>query len=299
MPCYVPLRAFRTTAGAIVFKERGEDVHSQLWLPCGRCIGCKLERSRQWALRCVHEASLHEHNCFVTLTYADENLPPRSSLEYKHFQDFMKRLRWRFPLRDGWDVSYFAAGEYGELNWRPHWHACLFGVDFYDREVFKSSKGNTLFTSRTLEELWPFGLSSVGELTFETAAYTARYCTKKITGQMAETHYRRVDPETGEIYYLTPEMCRMSLKKPIAKGWFEKWHKDVYPHDYVVVRGKEMKPPKYYDKLLERDFPDVLDDVKFRREVEALESAYDNTFTRLMVKQQCANARLSLKTRSL
>lgn len=296
MPCFVPLRAFKTAQGAIVFKEKGNDVLSQLWLPCGRCIGCKLERSRQWAMRCVHEASLHESNAFVTLTYDDAHLPYRSSLDYSHFQKFMKRLRKRMRVQ----CSFVVAGEYGDLNWRPHWHALLFGVNFSDSVPMRMLRAHeSLRRSPLLEELWPFGHSSIGDVNFETAAYVGRYCTKKITGQLAESHYRRIDQDTGEIYHLTPEMLRCSNRRPIGKGWFERFRSDVYPHDYVVVRGKEMKPPKYYDTLLDREFPDVLEDVKFQREIDALENGLDNTFQRLQVKQQVVTAGLAQFRRNL
>ena len=94
VPCFHPLDAWQCSNGDVVFTDNlaRNDVIRRLSLPCGRCVGCRLERSRQWAVRCMHEASMHMFNSFVTLTY-DDHLPEYNSLNYKHFQDFMKRLR--------------------------------------------------------------------------------------------------------------------------------------------------------------------------------------------------------------
>lgn len=173
MPCFFPLQAYKSDAGTISFSERpGCSVHFALELPCGQCVGCRLERSRQWAMRCLHESSLYERNCFLTLTYSDEFLPFRGQLRYRDFQGFMKRLR-KFastPLR------FFMCGEYGTLNMRPHYHALIFGFDFDDKVPFRLlDSGCRIYNSSRLEKLWYFGASSVGAVTFESAAYTARY----------------------------------------------------------------------------------------------------------------------------
>src|SRR4051794_29862641 len=103
MPCFRPLKGYRarvtnpdTGKRSIVFNARKGFNDLPVDLPCGQCIGCRLERSRQWAIRCSHEAKLHEENCFITLTYAPEHLPPGGTLVVKDFQDFMKRLRFEF-----------------------------------------------------------------------------------------------------------------------------------------------------------------------------------------------------------
>src|SRR6187549_2683574 len=91
MPCYHPFTAYQLDDGRIVFAERGK-VKRSVVLPCGHCIGCRLERSRQWAVRCMHEAQLHDVSSFVTLTYDDSHLPYHGSLDYTHFQKFIDRL---------------------------------------------------------------------------------------------------------------------------------------------------------------------------------------------------------------
>lgn len=300
MACYTPLRAWQCADGQVVFHDRVPDIVRRLDLACGQCIGCRLERSRQWAMRCMHEASLYERNAFVTLTYADEFVPADGSLRYEPFQKFMKRLRERYRRRNSTDIRFYMCGEYGSKNFRPHFHACLFNFDFDDKVFFKrTAAGSNIYTSAELDSLWPFGFASVGDVTFESAGYVARYCVQKVTGKASASYYSRVDQDTGEIYQLVPEFNKMSLKPGIGAPWLEKWQADVYPHDYVIVRGVKVRPPKYYDVKFGIGFPDELDEIKFSRESNAKRLAGDNSYDRLAVKKRVQDARLSQLTRSL
>lgn len=283
-------------AGEVVFHaHRRHDIFGSLELPCGQCIGCRLERSRQWAMRCVHESKLHEHSCFVTLTYDDHHVPSGGSLDYTHFQKFMKRTRKLLG-----PVRFFMAGEYGDQLGRPHFHALLFGIDFHDKKIFKNpSHGQKLFTSETLSKLWPYGFASVGACTFESAAYVARYCLKKVTGDASESHYSRLDLDTGEIYQLTPEFAHMSLKPGIGYGWYEKFGSEVYHTDKVLIDGQLVKPPKFYDKKQKKLHPDDFEEIQMKRELDAHLKSLDNTPARLAVKESVTRARLSFKKRSL
>jgi len=284
MPCYSPLSGYRSKVvnpngrRNIVFNIREGVADEPVDLPCGRCIGCRLERSRQWAIRCVHEASLHSDNCYITLTYNPESLPDGGSLVLEHYQLFMKRLRqWhRRSLRKQkikWNKKYairfFHCGEYGEKFRRPHYHACLFNFDFPDKIEWKKINGHQYYTSPLLEQLWPHGFSTISDVTFDSAAYVARYITKKITGDAAADHYQTVNIKTGEIHELKPEYTTMSRRPGIAADWLKKYSSDVYPADSVVVRGREMKPPKFYDRLFELDDPVLFDEIKRRRELAA------------------------------
>lgn len=296
MPCYHPLHGYHskyvnpTGKRSWVSKLSHAISAERLSIPCGRCIGCRLERSRQWALRCVHEAQLHEDNAFITLTYSPENVPYGGTLIKKHFQDFMKRVRKK---HDGQRLSYFHCGEYGERTRRPHYHALLFGLDFPDKVLFrKSQDGSQIFTSDRLSALWPLGFSTTGAVTFESAAYVARYVMKKITGDDAEKHYEVIEPETGEVMRLLPEYTTMSLKPAIAKSWFAEFKGDAYPSDFVVLRGQKMKPPKFYDRLLELEDPEALALVKARRIEEALLRQGDSTTARLLVREEVKRAQI-------
>lgn len=262
--CTSPLPARRVN-GQIEFLGRSEkgrffsSAASTLQIPCGQCAECRLKRSREWAVRCMHEASLHRDNCFLTLTY-EEDIPGSVSLDYTHFQLFMKRLRSRFPKDK---IGFFTCGEYGETNprtgevdggkYRAHFHAILFGFNFPDRVPCRMLGRSDLYRSALLDELWRFGACKIGDVSFESAAYVARYAMKKVTGDLAPAVYTIIT-EDGECIERRPELLVMSKRPAIGRMWFEKFGKHVYAHDRVIARGKEMQPPRYYDKLL----PDVV-----------------------------------------
>lgn len=313
MACYHPLDAWHhPSEKKPLLSYNPKLCHSvvpDFTLPCGRCVGCRLDRSRKWAIRCMHEAQMHADNCFITLTYDDLKLPERPegiapaniSLHYPDFQKFMKRLRKAFRRKN---VRFYMAGEYGENFGRPHFHACLFGLDFPDRDFLsRSPSGSVIYRSAILEKLWPFGFSSVGDFDFKSAAYVARYCMKKITGDAADAHYETIDPLTGEIFWREPEFNRMSLKPGIGATWFDKYKTDVFPHDHVIVNSKPVGVPRYYDKLFERADCDNLHTLEVKIKPDRLKKAQlfidDNTPERLLVKEQVAHANLVRLKRKL
>lgn len=279
----------RSSSGVAVLSADAKIFNLQL--PCGQCVGCRLERSRQWAVRVMHEASLHQDNCFVTLTYDDEHCPPDGGLHHRHFQLFLKRLRKHFSDRN---IRYYMCGEYGGNFGRPHFHAILFNCNFADYSLWrKSTSGASLYRSATLERLWPYGYSSIGAVTFESAAYTARYIMKKQTGFGSASKYETLDESTGEIFSRRPEYNRMSLKPGIGADWFKKYSSDVFPHDRVVRDGVESKPPRYYDKLFKAVDPDAFNLIKDKRFLDMSDAYKDNTPQRLVAKEIVASAKLS------
>lgn len=294
MTCYHPLEAWRVD-GEITFNSAKRGLGKPLKLPCGQCIGCRLERSRQWAIRCMHEASLYENNCFITLTYSDAHLPVGGTLVLDHFQDFMKRLRKKY----GPNIRFYHCGEYGEKTGRPHYHACLFNFDFPDKQLWTNRNGLPVYRSKSLEKLWPFGISEIGTVTFESAAYVARYIMKKVNGKKADDHYDRFDPNTGEIFRLKPEYTTMSRRPGIGSAWFDKYHADVYPHDRVVVRGREMRPPKFYDTRFEILDPETFEEVKNNREEKAKLWVDNQTEERLNVREKVQQLALKRLPRNL
>lgn len=290
MTCYNPISAWQTESGFVVFNEmKRHGASKAIKLPCGQCTGCRLERSRQWAMRCVHEAQMHKENCFITLTYNDDHLPRRGQLKYSDFQKFMKRLRKKEAHKE---IRFYMGAEYGEENARPHYHACIFGHDWPDKVHHTNSpSGEKIYTSKQLQELWPYGYSSSANVTFKSAAYIARYCLKKVTGKAAEDHYRRFDEE-GE-YQLIPEFNKMSLKPAIGKTWLEKYKDDVYNYDHIIINGAVCSPPKYYDKLLKRWNKDRLEELKEEREQNALVHKAHQTPERLAVRETVHKAQIS------
>ncbi len=231
-------------------------------VPCGHCLGCRGDQARQWAVRIMHEQQMHIYGWFITLTYSNEEIPEYGSLYPEHFRRFIKDLRKRSPGRR---ISYYGCGEYGESTQRPHYHAVLFGAQFLDRYVHPDSSRTGVWRSPTLEASWPHGFSEIGSLTLASASYVAGYVRKKVRKQDYPEHYMRVDPDTGEIVELVPEFARMSLRPAIGRTWLEKYWKDVYPRDFVVFDGVEAKPPRYYDKWMDKNQPDIMEGVRQSR----------------------------------
>lgn len=243
MPCHNPIAAYRSRvknasgSRSLVFSRNEGYQDLELKIPCGQCIGCRLERSREWALRICQESTLHPANSFLTLTYHPRHLPQHGTLVKKHLQDFIKRLRFAsdVPLR------YYACGEYGTESLRPHYHLCLFGTDFKeDRKHYKiTPDGHSLWNSPSLSDRWPFGHAVIGDLNFDTAAYTARYVTKKITGASAPEHYgNRI-----------PEFSLMSRRPGVGDKWRE-LNTDDLDRGLCWFDGGLHKTPKFYEKKL-------------------------------------------------
>jgi len=255
MPCFHPITAYNKIGGGLTWKLH-ESNGTKTTVSCKQCTGCRQEYSRQWALRNMHEASLWLNNIFITLTYDNEHLPEHGTLVKKDFQDFMKRLRKKKGANQHQPIRYYQCGEYGDKFGRPHYHAILFNTNFRDREIIQGQKGLT--QSETLSKLWGKGHSSIGDVTFQSAAYVAGYVQKKINGKKKDAinenglkHYEIITPN-GEIIEKQQEYSTMSRRPGIAGSWFAKHKDDVYPSDNIHINGKEMRPPKYYDRLYEK-----------------------------------------------
>lgn len=313
MPCYKPLKAYKTPTGKIIFYD--SPGVKEFPIPCQRCIGCRLDKSKEWAMRCMHEASLHDQNSFITLTYNDKNLPYNTSLVKEDVQKFFKRLRKRIQPKK---IRYYYCGEYGDKNGRPHYHILLFGYNYPDwvRLPHKSPSGRDLYTSPILEKDWKLGFVQIGDVTYESAAYTARYIMKKVMGKGKD----EIDPKTGlkpyeryaydeltgevtGIHEILPEYTSMSRGRRsdnnggIGYRWHTRYSSDTYK-DSITVNGFPNKVPRYYDQLLQEKNPDLADDIKAQRALKAYEST-DNSPDRLKAREKVAKAKTTKLTRSL
>ena len=286
----------------MVFNRKYGYEDQEIPLPCGQCVGCRLERSRQWAVRIKHEASLHTDNAFLTLTYSEAHVPADYSLVPKHYTDFMKRYRKWLDI----PIRYFMCGEYGDENQRPHYHAIIFGHDFEDKRKYSEKNGNVLYTSKQLDKLWKYGECKIGAVTFESAAYVARYVMKKRLGKDADSHYERVNLETGELYWIEPEYCRMSRgtkKNPnplfqggIGKGWIDKYGDETYTHDSVIINARETKPPRFYDNQRPEE---EIERIKAERARNVQKHAWNQTLARLRVREDVKLAQTKQLRREL
>lgn len=321
MACYHPLRAFDTGLLTDHFKPKYkicgpevERIHApysyvrnglqrsskQVWqdqwitdwipIPCGQCIGCRIDYSRMWADRCILEAKDHENNVFVTLTYDPEHLPKPElvvdvntgevlewpSLVPDDLQKFMKDLRRYYKHHYDHDgIRFYACGEYGEDGGRPHYHLLLFNLPVPDKVYwFTNNDHENIYISDSLSKIWGKGIVTLGEVTWNSAAYVARYVVKKQKGNTKGC----VDIPGHLVTGIKPEFVRMSRCPGIAFNYYDENKDKFYENDEIVisVRGKArtIKPPRYYDKLYDIDCEDpfLMQDIKRKRAESARNS---------------------------
>lgn len=261
MACDFPLKAYRSAS------ERGptgkplltfnplKAINSTqaMEIPCNNCMGCKLERSRQWSVRMMHEAKLYQQNAFLTLTYDAQHVPTNYGLDLRHLQLFIKRLRKSLDHK----IRFFACGEYGDLNGRPHYHAIVFNHDFSDKKIHSYNHQNQpIYISQSLQDVWQLGHATTQDVTHQSCAYVARYVTKKIKmgDDFGAQRYYRLSPIDGQMHSVKPEFATMSTKPGIGFAYTEQFKSDYYPSGFVVVNGVRQAPPQYYiSKLSEEE----------------------------------------------
>lgn len=300
MPCHFPIEGFRGPGGKMV-ATRGKSLAGvRLAVPCGQCAGCRMDKVREWSTRIIHEASMHEDSIFVTLTYGD--LPYDMSLCVRDCQLFMKRLRKALaPLK----IRYFLCGEYGEQNYRPHYHAIIFGWRPVDATVWRRSpKGHLYWRSELLEAAWSLGFCEFGDVSPSNAAYVAGYALKKMRGADDPNKYVRLHPLTGEVLNVVPEFALMSSNPGIGSTWLDRYESDAFPSDFVVVDGEKRAVPRFYRKKLRGRFlhegsdPTRLlpvDDAKLaadRKKAFAQKNAEHNTLERREVREELTRLKM-------
>lgn len=252
-----------------------------IWVPCGQCIACRLNRASDWAVRIMHEKKMVGSACFITLTYDQEHVPwvsdKHATLVKRDVQLFLKRLRKELePAK----IRYYLCGEYGEQYGRPHYHIIVFGL----------SKDNA---ERIVPLVWRFGLVHIGDVTFDSAAYVARYCTKLLTGKKKEWYSER---------NILPEFSLMSRRPGIGATWLEKYGNEVKTHHNVIVKGKKMCPPRYYkDRVydqVDRDIVrnSIVDKIVAKIKQE-LKDGVALTEERELARERTIRARLDMRKR--
>lgn len=300
MTCYLPLTLYKAKSGPssktgkvpLVSLAFG-DVMKPVQVPCGRCIGCRLERSRQWAIRIMHENQLHMDSVFLTLTYRDNELihggNATGTLYPRHLTLFLKRLRKKY----GSGIRFFACGEYGEKEHRPHYHAIIFGLDFQDKAISpnNSKSGFPVYESQTLNKIWGLGDCYIGAVSFESAAYVARYIVDKKLGEESDFYH-----EEG----IHPEFVRMSRRPGIGADWYAQYKSDLYPHGYAVIRGGvKSNIPRFYEKKFEESNPLLLQKIKEKRKKIMDEKWDEYSPSKLRIKEHIKRAQLRSLKRSL
>lgn len=294
MPCYSPLKAWPvgyTEGGKIDYKILPKNTISfrgaigdPIEIPCGKCVGCRLSYSRQWADRCLAESLYHKYNYFLTLTYDDEHVPTvyysddetgeafeAKTLRARDLQLWLKRFRKEF----GAGIRFYACGEYGTKTFRPHYHVLLFGHKFDDLIPIRFERGNWYYDSPSLRASWKQGHVLVGDLTWESCAYVARYVMKKAMD---------IDSAFYANFNLEPEFVRMSRRPGIGRQFYEDHKTELYAYGEVNITtpkgGRKLRPSSYYDKLYDLEYPDDLKLIKAKRRDSAilsLEKQLDRT----------------------
>lgn len=296
MTCFHPRTGFRGPGG-MVFGTAGAGEPRKIAIDCGQCVGCVLEYGRQMAVRSTHEASEHLRNSFITLTYDKDNLPKDGSLVKEDWQKFAKRLRHKVG-----PFKFLMCGEYGDKFDRPHMHALIFGVDFHeDRKRRHNSVGGfPMWTSDLLTRTWGKGQENpIGQVSFESAAYCAKYALKRVRGEKAEEHYGgwidEINEKTGEVTQRLkkqPEFALMSRKPGLGKSWFDKYYMDVYSQDVLELNGIEMRPPKYYDKMYAEMEPERMVKIRQKRVEEISRRPEEYSKERLKAKEDASRERM-------
>ncbi len=263
----------------VVWKDIAGRRYGHQLIPCGQCIGCRLEYSRQWAMRCTLEALQHECNYFLTLTYDELSVPTNPfsvgcdpdtgevireghshPLRPEHLTKFMKDLReyWRTHLgHDG--IRFFACGEYGGKTGRPHFHIILFNCPILDMTLYKRNfQDKPLYNSPTIDKLWKKGYCVIAECNFDTCAYVARYIMKKQTGDHKVMY---------DIMDLTPEFTRMSRMPGIGRTYYDQNSGKIYKYDQITIVGSKGQtlqpcPPKYFDRIYADEEPEDFERIK-------------------------------------
>lgn len=293
------MTAFVAFSGGKPVFERPAGAHKQVRLPCGGCIGCRIDKSRDWQVRMVHELHCHDVAQFVTLTYRDECLPLDNGLDHSHWQKFIRSLRKRTKLK----LRFFVAGEYGKRTSRPHYHAMIYGLPLDDLVFHRMSKGHKVFRSPFLERVWDRGQVFVGEtVTSESCGYVASYLLKDGNRNPREDYFFE-NPQTGERVFRKAPYVQMSRKPGLGHDWLRRFVGDVFPRDRVIrqVRRKgggqekvEAGTPVYYRRLLRRWNPELWERVQVARESAAVDPAFaaERAAERLAAKERCALARL-------
>lgn len=294
--CTRPVSVYQKQGGGIAFNSKEGWGDLPFKLPCGQCSACRIKKQRDWAIRCMHEAQMGGPSCFLTLTYSDQGLPADAGLDVQDWQRFAKKMRKKTgPFR------FFHCGEYGDDNYRPHYHALIFGQDFADdRYDWKSSKkGNKSWRSETLESLWTLGTSEIGQLNYTSAKYVAGYCLKTITGDKAEQHYTRVHPDTGELHRVKPEYVTMSRRPGLGASWYDKFKGDLYPSNECIIEGRRYSVPRYYALKMAEEDPGLAARIKKKAEEFGIKNVGEQSYARMNVKEEIARLNLINRKRRL
>jgi len=225
-------------------------------IPCGKCQLCLVDRRYSNALRIMLEAeSWPGKTYFITLTF-DENHVGSGELDHQEWSQFIKNFRRRFCQAQYTDIrkraDYYGkirsvtfkeikqvmCGEYGDTFGRKHFHGIIFNHSFDDVEFtgHYSKKGNPIYTSKSLQEVWKKGFVQVEEVTFDLALYVGSYVTDKLDDP--EAHHGHSKKQYGR------------FGRGIGLSWISKYWRDVLVSGRVKLLDREFPVPRYFAKKI-------------------------------------------------
>lgn len=232
---------------------------------CGQCSGCRVEYTRQWAMRCVAEMGDTIKAAFITLTFDPLYLPKNGSVSLAFIKGWFKKFRERVRYHYKQEIRFYCCGEYGSKQKRPHYHAIVFKFDFPDKKLWSRKNGQLLYVSDFLKDCWYYGFHTIGQVTFDSCQYVAQYCMKKFSSKDS----RKMKEHYGD---REPEFHHMSRVPGIGWKYFDDWWSDMYPNDKFTFKGKQLRPPAYFDYLLKKKHPELYEQVKEARQQKYFES---------------------------
>lgn len=269
--------------------------YEYIYLPCRKCAGCRSDNSKMWMVRAVNELKLHKDNCFITLTYADDSPIVKddplclASLRYRHFQNFMKRLRKRFNSPK---LKYLMCGEYGPKNGRAHFHCILFNFDFPDKKLHHLDKNFRHYYSQSLQELWstydkkekifiPHGFVDLANCDIDCCAYVSQYVLKKLDIDEPPVFVDSYVDDDNVVHNIPladrcPPMIRSSRNPSIGLEWYKKFGSSAVENGFIRIGERKLKTPDYYFKKFEVDNPEKFEIIKAKRDEKMKQYYKDN-----------------------
>jgi hypothetical protein len=296
--CDFPKKAYfiQGRAQPVFYRPSG---HSGAWIlvRCWQCLGCRLWVRADWQTRCMLEARMHESNLFLTCTYDDEHLPKDLDVSLREAQLFVKRMRKRF----GADLTFMQLGEYGDQTARPHYHSTWFGLSVEDGQLFSAKRGNRLYRSSSLEEVWGLGNVLVAPATAQTMAYVAGHQLKDLVNvrERSRSGYELLDVSTGELRKRRVPFRTQSNRPAIGRRWFDKYWRDVFVANQgtVILNGERRSAPRYFWRLLEKQQPELFAKLWAERVLFAESDQFraENTAERLAVRAKVRSAKIAFR----
>lgn len=252
-------------------------------VPCGHCEICKVERSKEWAVKAWCEQQMWSNSCFITLTYDNEHLPEDRKLKRSDIQKFWKDLRYHLykntkkasqidlkPEREAMEelytneeiqfnedigmipkhknktpLRYLNCGEYGPKTKRPHYHAQIWNFIPQDLRKWKQDeRGYWLYNSKKLSQIWGKGWVVIEEANNKTAGYVARYCTKK---------YKRSDEEQARMKQKhQQEFIGASSLGFIGWTYWEKYKEMIKRNKGILMKENDHTTLKKLPKIMKK-----------------------------------------------